>query len=179
MQLGYNLSVEEASGDGMRLWLAEGGWVRVPYCRLDDLNQQRSRVDGHVDQDVRCEVLVDLEEDSCPKEIGLESAGGGVNVSSANVFDSLSDSLSKNGIEAAVPCNGDVTTFDPIHRLSFFKGPRSRIKYILDVSIHLTAGRYILQQSPPPSFILVRVESAFSLIVRFLSCFAKCSKCTS
>lgn len=145
MQLGSKLSIGEALGDVMRLWLAEGGWIRVPYCRLDDLNQRRNLVDVHTEQDVRCEVLVDLEEDSCPREISLESAGGEVNVGGARVFDSLSAKVSNNGIEPAVPCNGDVTTFDPIHRLSFFKAPRTRIKYILDVSIHIIARRNILQ----------------------------------
>ncbi|XP_069993827.1 uncharacterized protein [Penaeus vannamei] len=124
----------------MRLWLAEGGWVRVPYCRLDDLNQRRNLVDDHAEQDVRCEVLVDLEEDSYPREISLESASDEGNIGEARVFDSLSAKVSKSGIEPAVPCNGDVTTFDPIHRLAFFKAPRTRIKYILDILRDLRQG---------------------------------------
>lgn len=88
---------------------------------------------------------MDLEEDSYPREISLESASDEGNIGEARVFDSLSAKVPKSGIEPAVPCNGDVTTFDPIHRLAFFKAPRTRIKYILDVSIRITAERYILQ----------------------------------
>lgn len=126
----------------MRLWSAEGGWARIPYCRLDDITQPQILAENLDDQGVRCEILVDLEEDHYLDKLRLQDTSTAATC--YNEIEELNDKFPPNIAKPAVPYNGSVTTFEPIHRLSFFKGPRSRIKYILDVSITNFGGWWIL-----------------------------------